>query len=261
LRSYVPWRQLIVLLALRGHGGFGSQSSLLIAAACSCTEYSRQNDNGVACWCLVLRCNSATHGNKHWHICKLCKTRVTTRLAQHNLATTSDFCESFSHGTRGWWWGSSSWWWNDRGGTKSFGQMTSPTHGCWNASTGFEQLPLTFHFWRDQLENDDGVQQLVYRAIAKVCGLWSNTIEHDEALFHLKFAMYLPLWTIEAPVTVTVYWETIGRRGQHAAILIYLVSHCIYFKSSLSLGRMRVVYGSNFRAVVMQWAKPSLSKI
>jgi hypothetical protein len=27
------------------------------------------------------------HGNKHWHICKLCKTRVTTRLAQHNLAS------------------------------------------------------------------------------------------------------------------------------------------------------------------------------
>ncbi len=49
----------------------------------------------------------------------------------------------------------------------------------------------TICFWHDQIENDDGFQQLVYHAIAKVRGLWSNTIKNDEALFHLKFAMYL----------------------------------------------------------------------
>jgi hypothetical protein len=49
----------------------------------------------------------------------------------------------------------------------------------------------TMRFWQDQLKNDDGIQQLVYRAISKVHNLRSNEVESEEALFHLKFVFYL----------------------------------------------------------------------
>ncbi len=106
--------------------------------------------------------------------CKLCKTKVTTRLAQHNLLHLTS--ASLSHMEQE----------DDDEAPPPDDKMieAEPSHldkHC-HLLMDIEMHPpvlisshfpdeSTICFWHDQIENDDGFQQLVYHAIAKVRGL------------------------------------------------------------------------------------------